>query len=51
MRKAIGFLIIVWGLSNFFSNAFKALDSAATESLRLVEASALNSQEALLKKK
>lgn len=45
MRKAIGFLIILWGLSQFFHTAFPALDGAARESLKAVEAAALLSQQ------
>ncbi len=50
MRNAIGFLIILWGLSHFFSSAFLALDDAARESLRTVETAAKLSQQELLKK-
>jgi len=48
MRNAIGFLIVLWGLSQFFTSAFGALDSAARESFRLVEVSAVTSQQKLL---
>lgn len=47
MRNAVGFLIVLWGLSQFFSNAFPALDSAARESFRAVEAAAIVSQQEL----
>jgi len=49
MRKAIGFLIILWGLSQFFDTAFLALDSAARESFRTLETAAIVSQESLKK--
>jgi len=49
MRKAIGFLIILWGLSEFFDTAFLALDSAARESFRTLETAAIVSQESLKK--
>ncbi len=49
MRKAIGFLIILWGLSEFFDTAFLALDSAARESFRTLETAAVVSQESLKK--
>jgi hypothetical protein len=39
---------MLWGLSQFFSNSFPALDSAATESFKLIEASAIVSQEKIL---
>lgn len=44
MFKAIGFLIILWGLSNFFSTSFVALDAAARESFRVIETAAVVSQ-------
>lgn len=44
MRKAIGFIIVLYGLSHFFSSAFIALDSAATESFRTLETAATLSQ-------
>lgn len=44
IRSSIGFLIVLFALSQFFSNAFKALDDAATESLKTIEAAALKSQ-------
>ena len=48
MRQAIGFLIVLWGLSQFFQSAFGALDGAARESFKLIEASAVTSQQKLL---
>ncbi len=44
MRKSIGFLIVLWGLSQFFSTSFTALDDAARESLKTLEAAAIVSQ-------
>lgn len=44
MRKAVGFLIMLWGLSIFFESAFPALDDAARETLRAVETAAVVSQ-------
>lgn len=44
MRSAIGFLIVLWGLSHFFIASFPALDQAATESFKLVEVVAKDSQ-------
>jgi hypothetical protein len=40
MRKAIGFLIILWGLSTFLQSTFSALDAAATQSFKTVETAA-----------
>ena len=47
MFRAIGFLIVLWGISQFFSSSFLALDSAATEVLQAVESAAILSQEEL----
>ncbi len=44
MFRAIGILIVLWGLSNFFSSAFMALDDAARESFKFVETAAVVSQ-------
>lgn len=44
MRRAIGFLIILWGLSQFFTTATPALDDAARETFKAVEAAAIVSQ-------
>jgi hypothetical protein len=40
MRNAIGFLIVLWGLSNFFGQSFSQLDDTATEGLRTLELAA-----------
>jgi len=45
MFKAIGFLIILWGLSNYFSSSFHALDSAVTQGFKTFEAAAILSQD------
>jgi Mg2+/Co2+ transporter CorB len=47
MRKAIGLLIILWALSQFFSSSVIALDSAARESFHTLEAAAIKSQKLL----
>lgn len=44
MRNAIGFLIILWGLSQYFTSAFPALDNAARESFKVIEVAATVSQ-------
>ncbi len=44
MFRAIGILIVLWGLSHFFNNAFTALDGAAAETFRALEAAAVVSQ-------
>jgi LEA14-like dessication related protein len=50
MRNAIGFIIILWGLSNFLSQSFIALDNAATQSLKTIEVAAIVAQEELIKR-
>lgn len=45
MRKAIGFVIVLWALSQYFSSSFAALDGAARESFRAFEAAAIMSQQ------
>ncbi len=39
---------MLWGVSQFFASAFSAFDGAARESFKLIEASAVISQEKLL---
>ncbi len=48
MRKAIGFLIVLWALSKFFSSSVGALDDAARESFKTIEVAAIQSQQKLL---
>lgn len=50
MRKAIGLLIVLWGLSKFFTTSFVALDDAARESFKLVEVTAVASQEKIIER-
>lgn len=45
MFRAIGFLIILWGLSQYFSNSFAALDSAGVASFEAIETAARVSQQ------
>lgn len=40
MFKAIGFLIILWGLSHYFGSSFQALDHAMTSTFQTVEVAA-----------
>jgi hypothetical protein len=47
MRKAIGFLIVLWGLSQYFTTAMPALDDAARESFQVIEVAASVSQDKL----
>lgn len=48
MRNAIGFLIMMWGMSQFFQTSFAALDGAARESFKLVEVTAVTSQQQII---
>jgi len=45
MFKALGFLIILAGLSHYFASSFHAFDSAATQGFKTFEAAAILSQE------
>lgn len=45
MRNALGFLIILWGISQFFTTATYALDSAAKETFKALEVAAIVSQQ------
>ncbi|MCB9811884.1 hypothetical protein H6783_03145 [Candidatus Nomurabacteria bacterium] len=45
MFRAIGFLIMLWGISFYFSSSIAALDRAATESLKTIELAAQVSQQ------
>jgi hypothetical protein len=51
MRKAVGLLIILWGVSQYFTTALPALDSAARESFQFIETAALVSQSELQKQR
>jgi hypothetical protein len=44
MFRAIGFLIILWGLSLYFPTAFDALDDAARESFKTIETASVAAQ-------
>lgn len=50
MRKSVGIVIVLWGLSHFFNSAFSALDDAARESFKTIETAAIVSQIELGKK-
>ncbi|MFW6210041.1 MAG: hypothetical protein ACOC4E_00965 [Patescibacteria group bacterium] len=49
MRRAVGFLIVLWGLSLFFSDSFLAADKAGEASFQALEAAATLSQHELQK--
>jgi hypothetical protein len=42
---------MLWGISQFFATAFVALDGAARESFKFIEASAVVSQQKVLQQK
>ena len=44
IRSGLGFLIVLWGLSQFFTSSFQAFDQAAAASLQTIEAAAIKSQ-------
>jgi hypothetical protein len=48
MRQAVGYLLVLWGLSHFFSGSFVALDEAAQATFKAVEVAALASQQQIL---
>jgi len=48
MRKAVGFLIILFGLSHYFNQSFSSLDDAASQVFSFVETSASVAEEGLL---
>lgn len=50
MRNAIGFVIMLWALSHFFTSSFEALDNAARESFKTIEAAAVTTQLELMSK-
>lgn len=44
MFRAIGFLLILWGVSIYFGSSVRALDNAATATFNTVEMAALVSK-------
>jgi hypothetical protein len=42
---------MLWGVSQFFTSAFGALDGAARESFKLIEVSAVTSQQKITEQK
>jgi hypothetical protein len=44
MRNAIGFVIVLWGLSQFLSQTFSAFNAAAAQSFHTLEAAALKAE-------
>jgi hypothetical protein len=49
MSRAIGFVIVLFALSTFFSQAFTAFEEAATSTFEAVEAAAALSTQQLKK--
>lgn len=50
MRNAIGFVIVLWGLTHFLGTAFSAFGAAATQSFQTWQTAALKAEEYLLTK-
>jgi len=48
MFRAIGFLIILWGLSQYFYGSFAAIDGAGVASFEAIETAARSSQQQFL---
>ena len=48
MRSAIGFIIVLWALSHFFTEAFVALNSAAAQGFKTFETAAVIAEEQML---
>ncbi len=44
MFRAIGFLIVLWGLAHFFTGSFVALDTTVTAVLKAIEVAAISTQ-------
>lgn len=44
MRDAIGFVIALWAVTQFFSSSMSALDDAARESFKAIETAAVSAQ-------
>ncbi len=49
MRSAIGFIIVMWGLTHFFGQAMSDLEQAAAASFRAIETAAELSTERMSK--
>jgi Mg2+/Co2+ transporter CorB len=47
MFRAIGFLIILWGLSQYFSASFTAFDQTSVAVLKTIEVAADESRESI----
>ncbi len=50
MRSAIGFLIVLWGVSHFLTASLESFNSAASETFKLVEVVAKDSQVRVLER-
>jgi len=49
MRKAIGFVIVLWVLTHIFAQATRSFERAAVAGFETIEAAAILSQEKLTK--
>ena len=48
MRRAIGFLIVLFGLSHYFNQSFGSFDEAMSQSFQTIETAALVTEAKLL---
>lgn len=48
MLRSIGFLIVLWGLSKFFTSSFTAFDQAATAIFSTMQTAAEQTQEQMI---
>ena len=48
MRKAIGFVIVLWALSHFLNQTFTALNLAVAQSFKTIETAAKVSEKRLI---
>lgn len=51
MRNAIGFIIVLYGLSTLLSSTFSALDAAATQSFQTLQTAAAIAEQKLIEQK
>lgn len=48
MRKAVGLIITLWGISIFFNASLSAFDAAFSETMRTVQTAAIIAQEEMV---
>jgi len=50
MRQAIGFLIVLWGLSQYFNQSIASLDDAGSQSFKTLQTAAQVAEQRLIEK-